>query len=47
MDENTLQQIAQFFSKWGFAQALAIILIVTITWVAKRPLRSSSIRYLR
>ena len=45
MDQNTAEQIAQFFDKWGLAQALAIILIMTITWFVKLPIYHAGQKY--
>lgn len=45
MDENILNQISDFLSKWGFWQLIAIVLIVILTLVIKIPIKKAAEKY--
>ena len=45
MDENVIQTIGDFLSKWGFWQLIAIASIVILTLVLKIPIKKAAEKY--
>lgn len=45
MDENIIQAISSFLSKWGFWQLVAIVSIVVLTLIVKIPIKKGAEKY--
>ena len=45
MDEQTIFEIAEILSEWGFWQLLAITMIILLTAILKIPIKRAAIKY--